>query len=105
MNNMFCLDVIEICLLNLPENESVSEIKPKTILTQLNRLNWDKRKHSELDVRKILKEVFPIHKNRDRNTKSFKISRSAVEEFLKSHSILLRPIEHARESMCSKTSA
>ncbi len=104
MNSLFYLDIIEICMQNINEGENVGKIKPTTILNELNKVKWDGQKYSISNVKKALKTIFPIYKNKRLRTKTFKISRQEAEKFLKRQGILLRPSEHARESIIIENS-
>jgi len=101
MNNLFNIDVLEICLLNIPKGKNTVKIKPEDILNQLNQNKINDKKRTISNIQKAIKIIFPIYKNRKTNTKTFKISRRAANDFLKRNEILLRPVEHAEESIFS----
>ena len=101
MNNLFNIDVLEICFLNIPKGKNTAKIKPGDILNQLNQNKVNGKKRTISNIRKAIKIIFPIYKNCKTNTKTFKISRRAAYDFLKRNEILLRPAEHAEESIFS----
>lgn len=101
MNNLFNIDVLEICLLNIPKGKNAVKIKPEDILNQLNKNKINGKKHTISNIQKAMRIIFPIYKNLKTNTKAFKISRRAANDFLKINEILLRPVEHAEESIFS----
>jgi hypothetical protein len=98
MKTLSYLDVIEICLVNIPEGQTTGTIKPAIIFGQMGFPISSLKKPSIGKIRMILKKVFPIYKNKRRNTKCFKIRQSEAYNFIIKNGLLLRPIEHARWS-------
>ncbi|MCK5225911.1 MAG: hypothetical protein KAQ89_04270 [Planctomycetes bacterium] len=96
MIKLLYLDVIEICLVNIPKGKTTGKIKPAIILEQLSIRAM--RKCTIDEIYKLIKEVFPVYKNKRQNTKCFKISQSRANDFISSKRLLSRPIEHARWS-------
>ncbi len=98
MITLLYLDVLEVCLLNIPKGKITVKIKPATIIKQLEMSTIGIRKCTINKIRMILKTIFPIYKNKRRHTKCFKIKRSLAREYIVENDLLLRPIEHARRS-------
>jgi len=97
---MFYLDILELCLLNIPKGRSVCKLKPLTVLRQLQSVRpSEHREYSVQDVEEAIRVMLPIFKNRRRRTRVFKITRRAGEKFLEEHGLALRPLEHARECL------
>ena len=104
MITLLYLDVIEICLLNIPEGTTTAKIKPATVVEQLKLLTRGTRKSTVPHISKILRITFPLHKNNRRHTNSFKISQSAADLFVMENGLLLRSVEHAKWSMSCRRS-
>ena len=98
MITLLYLDVIEICLLNMPDGKTVGKIKPAIIVEQLRLSTRGVRKSTINKTRMILKDIFPIYKNMRQHTKCFKINQSIAYDFLIENGLLLRDVEHARWS-------
>lgn len=91
------LKVIEICLYYCTENKRVCKLRPKEIRKKLIELSYNSKDKLQSDeIKKILKEVFPIFKNRRRGTKIFKINQKIAEDFLYDKRLFLRPNEHIK---------
>lgn len=98
MNRLFQLDVMEVCLLNIPEGKETATITPETISSQVKERSCREKTRTLADIKAVLREVFPIYKNNRANAKTFKISRPVLEEYLRTHGLLLRPVKDAGAS-------
>ena len=98
MITLLYLDVLEVCLLNIPKDKTTVKIKPATIIKQLEMSASGTRKSTINKIRMILKTIFPIYKNKRKHTKCFKVKLNLAREYIVENDLLLRPIEHARRS-------
>jgi hypothetical protein len=89
------LDVAEVALIRLTSNSSVCFVHIDDIYEDILAGNGVcKIRATKNDIRNVLKIIFPIYKNKRKNTQLFKISSHAAYESCRKMHMKLRPLPH-----------
>jgi len=88
-------DVVEQVLLLIGGERTTCVVSSALILERLRLWNCGYRQGHGGEISSTLRKIFPIHKNRRRRTRRFKVRRIEALEFIERCGATLRPIEHA----------
>ena len=95
MSTNLILDVAEVALTRLPSNSSVCFVHIDNIHKDiLAGKGICKIKATENDIRNALKIIFPIYKNKRKNTQLFKISSNAAYKSCRKMDMKFRLLPH-----------
>jgi len=98
VNILLYIDVIEACLFYIPQNRKTCKIKFGCVLKILEKTRKYKSHGIVVsEVKSIIKEVFPIHKNMNKRVKVLKISIDSANKFLDENNLTIRPLEHIKK--------
>lgn len=93
MNTDLLLDVTELALTKLPNDSSVCFVHIDDIFRDLlSGKTLCKTKATKGEVKRVLKRMFPIYKNRKKDTVLFKISSESAYGTCRTMHMRLRPL-------------
>jgi hypothetical protein len=102
MNTLLEMDIMEACLLGLRNRRTAGKVKGEEVVRRLTASNPSYRDLSPAKAAEVIKTIFPIHLNRRRNRKVFKVSWRAAREYAEMHQLIMRPLEDARRARIGK---
>lgn len=95
VNSTLLLDITELALTHITSDSSVTFVDVHEIYAEF--ISGDtlcKSRASFVEVRTALKTMFPIYKNKRKNTQIFKISSNATYAVCEARMLKLRPLSH-----------
>jgi hypothetical protein len=96
------LDLLEACVLGIPDGKSSGRVRPVEVVSSLKRSNPGFYDMTTNEVSRAIKRLFPIHKNPRCRTKVFKVATKSIDRYLDHHKMCLRPRSEAAATRIGK---
>ena len=87
-------EVLEVCVLGVPEGRKVGKVRAGQVAETLRRSNAAYRRVSAERVSEAIRCIFPIYKNAHSGAKTLKVGLEEAETFIAANAMIVRPIEH-----------